>query len=121
MNKKNIITIIKGSLIAIMITCILLFFLSIALAYTNLKEEVSTPIIIGTIAISIIIGSIISSKKVKRKGIINGGAVGAIYIITIYLISSIILGDFSFNMYSLITIAISIFMGILGGIIGVNS
>lgn len=120
-NSNNIITIIKGSAIALTITVIGLLVLSAVLAYTSLNENLSTPIIIGIIALSIMIGSIISSRKVKQKGLINGGILGIIYIISIYLLSSIILGDFSFNLYSFIAIVVSIIFGIIGGIIGVNS
>ena len=43
-----------------------------------------------------------------------------IYIVLIYLISSILNWKFSLNIQSIIMIAVSILFGILGGIIGVN-
>ena len=46
--------------------------------------------------------------------------IGAIYIITIYLISSILNWKFSLNLQSIFMIIIAIVFGILGGIIGVN-
>lgn len=120
MKGKNTVTIIKGSIIAIIITVIGLLILSLVLAYTNISEKVSTPIIIAVMCLSVIIGSIVSSKNIKEKGLINGGIVGFIYIIVIYLLSSIVLGDFSMNLYCIISIILAIIGGILGGIIGVN-
>ena len=117
---KNILTIIKGSGIAIIITVISLLILSFALAYTNLSEGMATPIIIGIIVVSIIIGSMITSQKAKKKGLLNGGAVGIIYMVTIYFIASIVLKDFSFNLYTILAITFAIAAGIIGGIIGVN-
>ena len=46
--------------------------------------------------------------------------IGAIYILIIYLISSILNWRFSLSVQSLIMIVIAIVFGILGGIIGVN-
>ena len=71
-------------------------------------------------AISILIGSSLVNIKIKKNGLINGSIIGAIYIIVIYLISSILNWKFALNVQSIIMIAISIIFGILGGIIGVN-
>ena len=90
------------------------------MAYTNLNESFSKYIILAIMSLSIIIGSFISSRKLNKNGLINGGMVGFIYIISIYLLSSIIIGDFSFNLYSVIAFIVSILTGVIGGVIGVN-
>ena len=119
--KNNLIKILKGSIISIVITIVLLLIFSALLAYTNLNENVSTYVIIAIMGISIIIGSLISTRKVKKNGMINGGLVGLIYIIFIYILSSIFITTFgSINIYTIIMIIIAIITGIIGGIIGVN-
>ena len=119
--KNNSITrIAKGSLLAIIITLILLFIYSSLLSFTNLSESTIMPVVIGISSISILIGSLISCLKIKKRGIINGMLVGLIYIICIYLISSIVLMKFSLNISSIIMLIIGMIMGIIGGIIGVN-
>lgn len=60
------------------------------------------------------------SKFKKQKGIINGALLGMIYIIGMYLISSIVLKDFSLSLKSFIMIFCGMSAGILGGILGVN-
>ncbi len=50
----------------------------------------------------------------------NGALVGGIYMITIYLISSILNWKFGLELQSILMIGIGIVFGILGGIIGVN-
>lgn len=117
---KNIIRIVKGSVTAIILTLILLLIFATLLTYTNLKENTINSSIIVITGISILVGSSISTLKIKKNGLINGFFVGLIYIITIYLISSIILTDFKVNFYSIIMILVSIIMGMIGGIIGVN-
>ena len=46
--------------------------------------------------------------------------VGLIYITLIYLLSSIITGNFLLNINSIIMIIVSVLTGAVGGIIGVN-
>lgn len=118
--EKNIVTIIKGSLVAIAITIIGLLIFSLILTYTNVKESAQMPTVITIMAISIIVGSIISTRKVSKKGLLNGGLVGLIYILVIYLLSSIFVTNFSMNTHTLITIIVAIIAGTLGGVIGVN-
>ena len=117
---KNIIRIIKGSAFSILITLILLFIYAILLTSTNIPESTMSVVVITITGISILIGSSISSFKIKKRGIVNGGLVGLIYIITIYLISSIALMGFSMNITSIIMLIVAIVIWMIGGIIGVN-
>lgn len=117
---KTIKNIIKGTGIALITTVILLLIFSIILTYTNIDEKVINPVIMIVTAISILLGSSLGNIKIKKNGLINGGTIGAIYIITIYLISSILNWKFSLNIQSIFMIIIAIVFGILGGILGVN-
>ena len=117
---KTIKNIIKGTGIALITTVILLLIFSIILTYTNIDEKVINPVIMIVTAISILLGSSLGNIKIKKNGLINGGTIGAIYIITIYLISSILNWKFSLNIQSIFMILIAIVFGILGGILGVN-
>ena len=114
---KNI---VKGVVIALLTTFILLIIFSIILTYTNTEEKVINPVIMLITAISILIGSSLANIKIKKNGLLNGGIVGGIYILTIYLISSILNWKFSLNIQSIIMIATATIFGVLGGIIGVN-
>lgn len=120
-NSNNIFRVAKGSAISIILTVIILFIFALLLAYTNMPETVITPVVICTTGISLLIGSIVSSRKIRKQGILNGMLVGLIYVATIYLLSSMILKDFGINTSSLIMIVVAILTGALGGIIGVNS
>lgn len=117
---SNFVRIIKGSILSIILTIICLLIFSLILAYTNIPEKTMIPVITAVTAISILAGSIISVSKIEKKGIINGALVGLIYILTIYIISSIAKGNFGITINSIILIAPAIIAGMLGGIIGVN-
>lgn len=117
---KTFFNILKGVGISLIATLIMLIIFSILLTYTNIQENAINPVIMIITAISILIGSSIGNIKIRKNGLINGGIIGAVYIIIIYLISSILNWRFSLNLQSIIMIITAVVFGILGGIIGVN-
>ena len=117
---NNLFRIFKGSLISIIFTLVLLFIFSIILTYTSISESVISPVIIVISAISILIGSSISTMKIKKNGLINGALVGLIYMLFIYFISSIINTGFALNLNSVIMIISGVIAGVVGGVVGVN-
>lgn len=117
---NNLFRIFKGSIISIIFTLILLFIFSIILTYTSISENVISPVIIIISSISILIGSSISTMKIKKNGLINGLLVGLIYMLSIYIISSLINTGFAITTTSIIMILSGIVAGIIGGIVGVN-
>lgn len=114
------INLIKGVGIAFIFTIILLIIFSAILTFTNINENVINPVIITITGISILIGSSIANNKIKKNGLLNGALVGAIYILIIYIISSLLNWRFGLNLQSLIMIVVGMIFGMLGGIIGVN-
>ena len=118
--EKNSIKILKGTIISIILSIILLTIYAILLSYTSISENTMVPVIITITGISILIGSSISSMHIKKQGMLNGALVGLIYMLTIYILSSIFLSSFELNMNSIIMIAVGIITGMIGGIIGVN-
>ena len=117
---NNIVKVIKGSIIAFLISIMLLFIFASLLVYTNIQENTIKPVVIIISIISILVGSSLSSIKIKRKGIVNGALVGTIYIRVIYILSSICFVGFELNLESIIMIISSIISGMIGGVIGVN-
>lgn len=117
---KNATRVIKGSIFAIVVTLILLFIYACLLTFTSLPETTITPVVITISGISILIGGSISSLKIKRQGMLNGALVGLIYMIFIYLISSIFLTGFAIDTKSITMIIVGTIAGMIGGVIGVN-
>ena len=120
--KNNIfLKILKGVGISFGLTLICLTIFSALLTYTNLSESLIQPVVIAVTGISILAGSFFATKKVGKNGIIKGIGVGLIYILLIYVISSIVNGgNFTLTIGSVIMILIGILCGAIGGIIGVN-
>ena len=120
--KKNsgIIPIVIGFIISLILSLMTLYVYAIILVNTGIQENTIKPVVITISSVSLLIGSSISSLRTKRKGIINGICVSLMYLMSMYLLSSIILCGFSFNFSSLIMIGCGIILGGIGGIIGVN-
>lgn len=118
--KKNSLRILKGSVFAIIISLILLFIFALLLTYTDISETTMIPVVITIVGISILIGSMVSTRTISKNGLLNGGLVGLIYGIILYLSSSLCLVGFSLTVYSLVMIAVAIITGMVGGVIGVN-
>lgn len=110
----------KGIGISLFITFILLFIFSALLTYTDIGENTINPVIMVVTGISILIGSSIGNKNIKKNGIVNGAIIGGIYILILYCISSILNWKFALSLQSVIMIAIGVIFGMLGGIVGVN-
>lgn len=118
--RENSVRIIKGSIFAIIISFILLLIFAMLLCYTNLSENTIKPVVLVITGISILIGSMISTRKIRKNGLLNGSLVGFIYIVILYLVSSLFLAGFSLTFNSFIMLLVGIVTGIIGGIIGVN-
>lgn len=117
---NNYVNIAKGSILAIAITLISLTIYAALLTYTTISETTITPVILVISGISILLASSISARKLKKQGMINGGLIGLIYILVIYLLSSILSVEFNLNTSSIIMIIVCIITGMVGGIIGIN-
>lgn len=117
---ENIQGIFKGIIVSIVLTLILLLIFATLLTYTGIQENTIKPVIIIISGISVLMGSSISTLKIKKNGMLNGGLVGLIYSLIIYLLSSTAGAGFELNFYSIIMIIICSVLGIIGGIIGIN-
>ena len=117
---KNIVNLIRGTVISILLTLIFLMVYAVLLSYTNISEDTMTPVILVITGVCILIGSSISSINLKKQGMINGGLVGLIYVLFLYVISSIFLSGFALTTKTIWMLIIGIVTGMIGGIIGIN-
>ena len=117
---NNIKKILIGSGVSIIITIIGLIIFASLLTYTSIAESTIPTVTIIITIISILIGSSICMSTLRKNGIINGVLIGLIYIGFIYILSSIVEGNFALNLKSIVMIIGAIISGAVGGIIGVN-
>ncbi len=117
---SNVCLIIKGFIISLIVSIICIFIYAYILVKTSVQENTIKPVIITITAISVLIGSSIGCLKMKKNGIINGICVSGLYILSLYILSSIAFCGFGLNMNSIIIIIVGMILGAVGGIIGVN-
>lgn len=120
-NNSTLIKIIKGLIISFLVTLVTILIFSIILTYTNISESVIPTVIIVLTSVSILVGAIISMKKMSKNGLINGAIIGGTYVILLYIISSSLNVGFALNGYTIGMIIAGIISGIIGGIIAVNT
>ena len=121
MSIKNM-SFLKNFLFSFGISIILIGFViyAVILTNTNIKEDNIGIVIACIYGISALIGSLLFSSKIAKRGIINGCFLGILIFLSIYIISSIIYRTFSLNFFGILIMLFCIGMGGIGGIIGVN-
>ena len=70
-NNKPVVSIIKGTAISFLATIVALTIFAVLLTYTNLSENTIKPVIITITGISILIGSSIGTRKIRKNGLMR--------------------------------------------------
>lgn len=96
----------KSFAIEMIISFIGMFILALVLSKTSVSDSIMGNTIIGISSLAISIGGFMSSRKLALKGIICGAIQGIIYMISLYLISSIANGNFCLKIEGIIMIIV---------------
>lgn len=116
----DILYIFKNTAVGFVLTIVLLFLISVLGVFASLPEAAAKLAVSAVTYISIGICGFRAARHMHSGGLISGAISGLIYIIALYLVGSIVNGDFSVDSSSFITALISVMSGAVGGIIGVN-
>lgn len=111
---------VKGICISMILSLLMMLILSMVLSFSSVKENVIMPTVIFISAFSILVSSFLVAKRIESKGIIYGSLLGLIYMLILYLLSSILNFDFSLNTNAVVMITFGIVGGAIGGVLGVN-
>lgn len=111
---------ILNLLLELVISLILFFVIAILMSFTSMSENILIPLTIAVTMFSVFVGSFCYAKDKKKNGIIYGGLLGILYILILYIISSVMYSNFNISANSLFMIILSILGGIIGGVLGVN-
>lgn len=113
-------SVLKGILAAYIITIPAFMLFALILSNTDFPQKLVSPAVIITTIISVLTAGSVSTKGVRNKGWLNGGIVGFIYMLVLYMISSLVFKDFVINKYVITMSLIGILTGAIGGIVGIN-
>ncbi len=117
---ENIKQYTKFLLISYAIAIVLLCLSAVVFAYTNINDSLINIFVFVIIVITNLIGSVLLSSKIKKRGLLVGLLFGIIYFLIIYLLSAIFYTGFFINKAVGLYLLMSSVSGIVGGIIGVN-
>ncbi len=110
----------KGVMIASLITFVIFALFSLALSYTPLPESAIPYIVFITQGIGSILAGFIPAKKAGVKGLVTGSISALLYMLILWLVSSLLSDGFYVNSHVLTMFIVSLVFGALGGITGVN-
>lgn len=120
-NKNVFLQIFKGCLIALCVSIVGILLFAVVLRFVDLSETL-IKIINQVIKItSVLLGVKFCLKGDKSKGLAKGSCVGIFYTITSYLVFSILVASFSFGLSIIYDLIFSSIVGLICGVIFVNS
>ena len=113
-------SIIKGIMVALCISLLLVLVFAFLLKFTNIPDSAINPVNQVIKGASILAGVFIGLKKSKELGLVSGLLIGFIYTILAFLVFSILSGHFVFDITLLTDIVFGAVIGAICGIISVN-
>jgi putative membrane protein (TIGR04086 family) len=116
----NLILILKGILVSYIITVPAFMLFALILANMDFPERLISPVVVITTIISVLTAGSTATRGLKSKGWLSGCIVGFVYMLILYLLSSIIYDNFSVDHYVVTMTIIGVLTGAIGGIIGIN-
>ena len=119
-NGKILKPVLKGVLIALCISLVTILLFAFLLRFTNISENLISPVNQVIKGISIFLGVLFGMKKVKENGILNGLLIGFLFTVFAFLVFSLLDGQFVFDKTLLNDIIFGSIIGAICGIICVN-
>lgn len=111
----------RGLFVSYIITIPLFAVFALVLSWTGFPDRLMKPAVVITTITSILLAGITTTRTLKNRGWFNGGMVGFIYMLVLYILSSIVYDDFTIDRYVTTMTVIGVLTGAIGGIVGINS
>ena len=116
----SFVNVIKSVFLSYAITIICLLIFAFIITYTNFPEGIISTIVLLITILSIAFSGMLVARSTKCKGWLSGAVAGVTYMFTLYCIGSLVFQSFSFGVNLLIMLALGLFSGTFGGIVGIN-
>ncbi len=117
----NLFSLLKGLLASYIITIPAFMLFALILTNVDFPQKLVTPMVVIITVISVLTAGSVATRGVRSKGWLNGSMVGLVYMIILYLLSSIIFKNFTIDRNVVTMTVIGILTGAIGGIMSVNS
>lgn len=124
-NKEKIMSeynfILKGVVIAYLITTISFITYGLLLTYTNITGEKLQLVVMLTTVLSVFVGGFLASRSVSKRGLVYGMLVGFLYALIMIMIGFCVMPIIKFTSKMVMLLVLSISAGGISGIIGINT
>ena len=118
--KGSLLCMVKGLAVAFAITCIIFIGFGILLTYTEISEESLPMVSLVCTALSAGAAGFDWAACMQKRGLLWGMAAGGAYVVLLYMIISLAADRFSLELSLVMTFAVALAGGAVGGILGVN-
>jgi len=116
----ELLSLVKTTLTAFLITLILMSVLALLICFTPLPEEAVTPCVYILNYVSVFLAGLFSALRRKRRGFLTGAAAGGVYMALLFLLGFVLFGGIRFTKGVALQIFYCVICAMMGGIIGVN-
>lgn len=111
---------LRGMGIAFAITCIIFIGFGMILTYTAASEESLPLVSLICTALSAVAAGYDWAACKRKRGLLWGALAGLVYTVLLYTITSLAADSFVLHASGLMTLAVALAAGGIGGILGVN-
>lgn len=111
---------LRGLIVSVSVTVVALIILSLIITYTPLSEAFADIAVAVLTYIAVTAGSFSAARGTSGRGWLTGILSASVYILLMWLISTLIQGDMHTDSSNIVHIIISIICGAFGGIVGIN-
>ena len=119
-NTSSVMLVVKGVLLAYLLNLLFILIYAAILSLTSVSDSTMPTVIFVINLLGIFISTSITGLKIKENGLKYGAIIGAIYILILYLISSVNGLGLALTSYATATIIFNVLIGMVGGVVGVN-
>lgn len=119
-NSPTLANVIKGSIIAVSFTLVLILLFAVLIKVAHIPDAAITPVNQIIKIISVFFGCFLALKKVPQKGLLTGSLIGVIYTILAFLVFSLLGGTFKLTFSFFNDVVFALIIGGLCGIFAVN-
>ncbi len=106
--------------LSFLVAVVLLSLTACIFAYTSINDRYLQTFVFACVMLSVLVGSTMLSKKIKEKGLLMGAIFGILYVLIVYLFTSLAYTGFFISNTLGIYLAVAVLSGVIGGVIGVN-
>jgi putative membrane protein (TIGR04086 family) len=112
--------VLKGIILALALSVILLFIAALVLYFTAVSEKITPYLVFGISLVAILSGSSYAGKRIGSKGWIYGGITGFVFVALMLLMGLLILDGVSAGWNWMSKLFLGFVFGAAGGMWGVN-